>query len=115
MTPPLPIDAIDLVHTALTGLAEALETGQPDRVLAAERPLADAAAALATVDRRAPADPSRLRARLLEARLALDRCRTLGQTSADLISAMWPAETGYGASGQRQTRSTPPPTVNSQV
>lgn len=115
MTPPHPTDAIERVHLALTGLAEALETGHPDRVLAAERPLADAAAALATVDRRAPADPARLRARLLEARLTLDRCRTLGQASADLISAMWPAETGYGPSGQRQTRSGAAPTVNSQV
>jgi len=113
MTPAL--DAVERVHTALTGLAEALETGQPDRVLAAERPLADAAAALAVADRRTPPDPARLRARLLQARLALDRCRALGQASGELIGALWPGQTGYGASGQRQTRAVSRPTVNSQV
>jgi len=113
MTPAL--DAVDRVHDALTGLAEALETGQPDRVLAAEQPLAQAAAALATVDRRAPADPARLRARLLEARLALDRCRALGRSSADLIGTILPAHTAYGPSGQRELRPAGRGAVNSQV
>jgi hypothetical protein len=30
------LDAIDRIHTALTGLAQALESGRPDAVLAAE-------------------------------------------------------------------------------
>jgi hypothetical protein len=110
-----PLEAIERVHAALTGLARALETGQPDQVLEAEQPLAEAAGALATFDRAALTDPVHLRARLLETRLALARCRALGDTSAGLIGAMYPAETSYGPTGHRRLRTAPSPTVNSQV
>jgi hypothetical protein len=109
------LDALERVRTALTGLARALETGQPDLVLAAEQPLAEAAGALATADRPTLSDPVNLRARLLETRLALARCRTLGDASAGLIGAMYPDQISYGPSGQRQLRTAASPTVNSQV
>lgn len=110
-----PLDAIERLHTALTGLAHALESGRPDQVLAAEQPLADAAGALSGVDRATLTDPVHLRARLLATRLALARCRALGDLNADLINAMYPANTSYGRGGERRVRTASPPSVNSQV
>lgn len=110
-----PLDAVTRVQQALTTLARALESGRPDEVLSAEPSLADAASHLSAVDTRQLADPQTLRARLLETRLALDRCRALGDASGELISAMYPSESSYGRAGRRQVRATPVATVNSQV
>ena len=110
-----PLDAVTRVHSALARLARALESGQPDQVLAAEPSLAEAAGGLGAIDTRQLSDPQTLRARLLETRLALERCRVLGDASADLIGAMYPSESSYGRAGRRQVRATSAPTVNSQV
>ena len=110
------LDALDRVQDALTGLAEALETGKPDEVLAAERPLAAAASELSSVGRAAVRDAVHLRARLLEARLSLDRCRAMGQASADLISTMFPAPSrSYGPGGTRPSPAVPPPSIAKRV
>jgi hypothetical protein len=108
-------DALDRVNDELKRLAEALESGQPDRVLAVEQPLAEAASALADVGRVALGDEVRLRARLLETRLALDRCRSLGDASADLIGAMWPSETSYSRKGARSAPATGRPSVTTRA
>jgi hypothetical protein len=110
-----PLDAIERVHTALTGLARALESGQPDHVLAAEQPLAEAAGALATIDRAALKDPVHLRARLLETRLALQRCRSLGEASAELLERVHPTRSNYERDGQRRLPAVPSRAVNSKV
>ena len=110
-----PLDAIERVHKALTGLARALESGQPDEVLAAEQPLAEATGALATIDRGSLTDPIRLRARLLETRLALQRCRALGDASSELLERVYPTRSNYDRDGLRRLRATPSRAVNSQV
>jgi len=115
MTPLNAIDAIERVHAALTGLAKALESGQPDDVLAAERPLADATGTLATIDHASLTDPVHLRARLLETRLALERCRSLGDSSAHMLEAVHPDRNSYERGGQRRLRVIGPRSVNSQV
>jgi len=108
-------DAIEKVHAALTGLAKALETGDADTVLAAEQPLVEAATALTGIDRAVLTDAVHLRARLLETRLALERCRTLGDASADMLDALYP-NSGYERSGgRRRLRPIGARTVNSQV
>jgi len=108
-------EAVENVHTALTGLAKALETGDPEQVLAAEQPLAEAATALTGFDRATLTDAVNLRARLLAARLALERCRALGEASAELLDALYP-NSGYERSGgQRRPRPIGVRTVNSQV
>ena len=110
-----PLDAIAKVHTALTGLAKALESGDADQVLAVESSLAEAAGGLAAIDRAALTDAVGLRARLLETRLALERCRALGDASGEMLNALHP-DRGYERNGvQRQLRALAARTVNSQV
>src|SRR5262245_21656376 len=114
MKPPSANDAIEKVHTALRGLERALESGQPDAVLAAEQPLAEATSALGAIERAAVTDPIGLRARLLEARLALQRCRALGEASGDLLETVYPTRSNYDREGQRLLRPISR-AVNSQV
>jgi hypothetical protein len=108
-------DAIDRVTHALAGLAAALTTGQPDQVLAAERPLFEAVSGFAALGRAPGPLPVDLRARLLEARLAIARCRALGDASADLIATIFPSLTSYGPSGAAETRATTSSTVATRV
>jgi hypothetical protein len=109
------LDAINKVHAALTGLANALETGDADRVLAAEQPLAEATTALETVDRARLTDEVHLRARLLEARLALERCRALGDASAEMLNVLHPNSGYERTGGHRRLRDAIARAVNSQV
>jgi hypothetical protein len=108
-------DVFDRVHDALTLLAEALESGRADRVLGAEPPVAAAAAALADAQRDSLVDDVRLRARLLETRLALERCRSLGETSRDLLTVMLPSQQAYGRAGRRATPAAPFSSVSAKV
>jgi hypothetical protein len=110
-----PLDAIARLHTALTGLAKALESGHPDTVLEAERPLAEATVAIAAIDHSSLTGAVQLRARLLETRLALDRCRALGDSSAHMLEAIHPDRAAYERGGQKRLRVVGPRTVNSQV
>ena len=92
--------AIEHVRIALDDLASALATGQPDAVLAAEAPLATAVSGLKSLDLAALAtDPAAQKA-LLDVRLSLARCRSLGRASADLQRVMFP-QAAYGPAGKR--------------
>src|SRR6185503_14184652 len=93
-------DAVARMRTALDELAAALESGEPDAVLAAEAPLATAVGAFSTIDRQALANDPRIGSALLEMRLTIARCRSLGRSAADLGAAMLP-QTAYGLPGSR--------------
>ena len=98
------MNAVHRAKAALDALAEALASGDPDRVLANEMALAAAAADLSQLSR-AGVTPSSmgealvLRGDLRDARASLDRCRALGATVTDLAAALFAAPTGYSASG----------------
>ena len=92
-------DALRSVADALDALAEALASGRPDRVLAAEEPLAHAVRQLRTVPPPGPADRPRVRVAARAVRLAIARCERIGRVSAD-IERLMRGESGYGpASG----------------
>jgi hypothetical protein len=102
VTPQSP-DALDRLTLALDGLARGLERGTPDAVLAAEEPLADATAALRAADLTQLARRPDIRFAMLQVRLAMSRCRTLGATAQDLAAVISPGD--YGPSGlQRRPR-----------
>jgi hypothetical protein len=101
-------EALTRVQDALDTLRRALETGRPDVVLAAEGPLSASVLHLSASERSvAPADRGDVRQRLLETRLALTRCRTLGDASAELAAAAWP-QAAYGPKGLPMTRAWSP-------
>jgi hypothetical protein len=94
--------------SALEGLAASLESGQPDLVLAAEAPVATAVQALTTTDLDMLARRPDLRAAVMNVRLAMVRCQTLGNAAAAVAGAVVPAD--YGASGRTRGRSPLPST-----
>ena len=102
-------DALDRLSLALGELAVSLETGQPDLVLAAEAPVAAAVHALTTSDLKELAGRPDLRAAVMNVRLAMARCQTLGGAAAAVAATIVPAD--YGASGRRRSRSPLPSTV----
>jgi hypothetical protein len=102
-------DALDRLTLALDGLARSLESGRPDVVLAAEAPLAAAVGAFSVADLGALASRADVRAAVMNVRLAMQRCQTLGDNAADIAAAIIPA--GYGATGQRANAWTMPPTI----
>jgi len=94
-------------RAALDALAEAMLSGDPDRVLANEYALAAAATDLVLMARTATKPVSMgealtLRRELREARASLDRCRALGATTTALSDVLFAAPTGYSASGTLQ-------------
>jgi hypothetical protein len=93
------------VRAALDNLGNALVSGRADAVLAAEAPLADAVGALTAADRASigPDDRARLRADMLETRLALSRCIHLGDAATQLVRSAFP-DVVYGRSGQSSGR-----------
>jgi len=100
-------DALRTVAAALDALADALASGRPDRVLAAELPLARAVGAL-TAARLQPGDDRReVRDERLAVRLALARCEHLGRASAALERLFRP-QPPYGPASHR-----PAPVVSS--
>jgi len=98
-------DALDRLSAALDGLAASLESGRPDLVLAAEAPVASAVDALNTSDLKELARRPDLRAAVMNVRLAMMRCQTLGSAAASVAAAVVP--TDYGATGRRRRLSSP--------
>ena len=98
------MNAVTQAREALNALAEAMVSGDPDRVLAHELALSAAAADLsllasAGVTPASLGEKLRLRAELRDARAALDRCRALGANTAALSAVLFASPTGYSASG----------------
>lgn len=96
-------DVLIRLTAALDNLARAMESGEPTAVLDAEAPLATAVSALRSVDLRTIRQHPNARAALLEVRLGVARCRTLGHASAQLLSVLTsgdPVAGGYGRSGR---------------
>jgi hypothetical protein len=94
---------------ALDGLAVSLESGQPHEVLAAEAPVAAAVHALMTSDLNELARRSDVRAAVMNVRLAMARCHTLGAAAAAVAATVVPSS--YGATGRRRGPSPLPSTV----
>jgi hypothetical protein len=93
------VDAIDQLRDALVTLSNALASGRADDVLAVERSVASAAGSISTgALKLTSAERARLRDSILEARLALMRCRRLGQAATELASCL-AVQPSYGRSG----------------
>ncbi|MEO8481932.1 MAG: hypothetical protein ABI634_06955 [Acidobacteriota bacterium] len=102
-------DALDRLTVALDGLAVSLESGQPDLVLVAEAPVSTAVHALTSSDLTELARRPDVRAAVMNVRLAMARCHTLGAAAAAVAAAVVPAD--YGATGRRRGLSPRPSTV----
>lgn len=105
------MNAVTRARAALDALADALVSGDPDRVLANELALSAAAADLSAMAGSGFAPESvgealMLRASLRDVRASLDRCRALGASAASLWSALYAAPLGYSASGALQAAPT---------
>lgn len=101
------MNAAQRAQAALDALADALISGDPDRVLANEHALSAAATdlcLLATtgVKPSSMGETLLLRAEFRAVRASLDRCRALGASAASLSAALYSAPTGYSASGTLQ-------------
>jgi hypothetical protein len=80
-----------------------MESGEPTAVLDAEGPLATAVSALRGVDLRTIRQHPNARAALLDVRLGVARCRTLGHASGQMLSVLTsgdPVVGAYGRSGR---------------
>lgn len=98
-------ESLTLLTSSLDALSEALASGQPDAVLSAEAPLAAALARVAAaMQESSPVDRARVRALVRDARIALLRCRALGQ-SAEQLARVLLAEPAYGPGALRQASS----------
>ena len=98
-------EVLSRLTAALEGLASALASGDAEAVLAAEAPVGTAVSALRLAPLRAISQSPSARRAILDARLALARCRTLGHASSRLTAIV--TSNGYGPSGRH--RSTPGP------
>lgn len=92
-------DVLGRLHATLENLAGALETGDSERVLDAEAPLAEAVHQLTALAHRGPIDPAALRDRLIAIRVSMQQCQTLGRAAGDFADAI--SQAGYGSSGAR--------------
>jgi DNA-binding transcriptional regulator YdaS (Cro superfamily) len=93
-------DPFDALESALDGLIDALVSGQPDRVLAAESAIQSATLALAEL-RQSPGaiDPRELRLRARAIQQAILKCRALGLSAEALRRALIPGE-AYAGNGR---------------
>lgn len=96
--------AVTQARAAMDALAEAMTSGDAERVLANEHALAAAAAdlsffAAAGITPASHGEALMLRAHLRDAKASLERCRALGAAAADMAAAMFAAPTGYSSSG----------------
>src|SRR5262245_53097143 len=105
-------DALRRVHQALETLASALGDWQPDDVLAAEAPLAAAVRTL-TTSTASPGELAELRRELINLRVLVSRCGSLGESAAQVEAAMF--STGYGARGGRLRLARVQPTIASRT
>jgi hypothetical protein len=92
-------DILVQLNVALDGLSAAMQSGDPEAVLAAEVPLSAAARAVAAIDPATVAPSASLAAALLEVRCAVERCIHLGRTSGDLL-AIVTGQSSYGPTGR---------------
>jgi hypothetical protein len=106
-------DLLKRLTVALDGLAAAMESGDPTAVLGAEAPVATAVSALRLARLSDLSKDPTVRQAILEARLALARCRTLGHASARLTAIV--TSGGYGPSGRHRTDLVPVPTVTART
>jgi hypothetical protein len=88
------------LNAALDGLSAALQSADPEAVLAAEVPLSVAAQGVAAIDPATMTPSPSLAVALFQTRLAVERCITLGRTSADLL-AIVTGQSSYGPTGHR--------------
>jgi hypothetical protein len=109
---PTEADVLTRLTVALDGLAAAMESGDPDAVLAAEAPVGTAVSALRLVPVAELARRSDVRSKVLDAKLALARCRTLGHAATRMTAIV--TSTGYGPSGRHQSQPVPPTTVGTK-
>lgn len=98
------MNAVTQARAALDALAEALVSGDADRVLAHELALSAAATDLSLYAASATRPSSfgealKLRADLFSVRASLNRCLALGGTAAALAAVLCPSPTGYSSSG----------------
>lgn len=99
-------EALESVRASLDALAGSLESGSADDVLDAETPLATAVHALVVADRQTmtPEERRHLAESIRSVRQSVARCARLGNTSGDLIRAVFPRAV-YGPEGQRPAES----------
>ena len=90
------IESLRTVAAALDALADALASGRPDRVLAAEPALATAVSRLRVVRPFSGEDRLALRGELRALRAALARCERMGRTSGALERLVHPQAYGRG-------------------
>jgi hypothetical protein len=106
------LDALYGLNTSLDNLARALQSGEPDQVLAAEMPIAEAVHRLAARPPRGDADGAALRASLIAIRVSLGQCQSLGWCIVDLTNTLYQGE--YGSKGRLGRPSAPAPSVTSR-
>ena len=92
-------DVLAQLNVALDGLSAALQSGDPEAVLAAEVPLSAAVQALTAIDPATVTPSPSLAVALLDVRFAVERCIRLGRTSADLLSIVT-GQSSYGPTGR---------------
>ena len=97
------LDAIQQLQAALDSLASALESGQPDAVLAAELPLAAAVGSFSGLDKASLARDPETPSALLDLRLAVARCRAMARAASDLGTVVH-GHASYGRTGARPMR-----------
>lgn len=107
------LDALTRLTAALDGLATAMETGDPDAVLAAEAPVGTAVSALRGASLGALAERPNVRQAILDARLVLARCRSLGLASSRFTAIV--TSDGYGPSGRHRAYPAHVATVHSRT
>lgn len=111
-------DAVEQLSDALNGLASALESGEPDAVLAAEAPFERAVQSLASAvrarDARGP-EAAKLGPSVAAIRARLAACHRLGETASGLMTAMFTPQTAYGRKGTLIGARLAPPVLESRI
>jgi hypothetical protein len=90
-------DPLAPLRAALTDLAAALADGDSEALLAVEAPIAEATARLQALDPASLPVGPQARADLAAIFHLIDRCRTLGASSAALLAHLTPGEYGPAA------------------
>ena len=102
------VAAVDQLRDVLVTLSNALASGRVADVLAVEMSLAAASRSISTESIRLTADERRrLRDAILDTRIALMRCRRLGQAATELASCL-AVQPSYDRSGALVTAAAPP-------
>ena len=115
LTEPTPVPVAPLtLAAALDQLAEALASGEAERVLAVETLLMEAVADWR--QRASTGGAAGVSVRDIDdARHALARCRRLGTTVPALLSVMFPGQSEYGPSGALRAPTPHPPSLKQRL